>query len=196
MTHLCPGALGRSCGVTIPEDRERCGTPGPPQRQEGRPDLDRDARRGGAVSARVAAAVRSVGYLEALHDLAEAVDRYRPAGEDPLFGDVERPLEAMRSDLGEGRFWAKVANGEGCWEWRAARYPTGYGHCRWAGKSAYAHRIAYLLVRGSIPSGLEIDHLCRNRACVRPDHLEAVTHRENVRRGLNGILRPPTTKGA
>ena len=55
---------------------------------------------------------------------------------------------------------------------------VGTGHGR------YGHRDAYEAAKGPIPDGLEIDHLCRNRACINPDHLEAVTHRENVRRAM------------
>lgn len=84
------------------------------------------------------------------------------------------------------RFWPRVdRRGETeCWMWRGCVNPvTGYG--QWANGYSIigAHRVAYELMVGPIPSGLEIDHLCRVRACVNPAHLEAVTHRENILRG-------------
>lgn len=69
----------------------------------------------------------------------------------------------------------------GCWEWRG-RSDTGYGAAGWNGE-VNAHRSMYRLMLGPIPPGMELDHLCRNRACCNPDHLEVVTHRENVLRG-------------
>lgn len=83
-------------------------------------------------------------------------------------------------------FWAKVAVGDqGCWEWTAARTSAGYGRA-WdpqTGAVTYAHRLAYGRLVGPIPDGLELDHLCRNRACCNPAHLEAVSHSVNVQRG-------------
>lgn len=82
-------------------------------------------------------------------------------------------------------FWARVTKSDDCWEWTGARTSAGYGHFRITGGGyEYAHRFAYLISTGPIPEGLVLDHLCRNPPCVRPDHLEAVTHAENVRRGL------------
>lgn len=91
------------------------------------------------------------------------------------------------------RFLGKVAVGDGCWEWTAARSGSGYGVFRVGASLTYAHRFAYEWLVGAIPEGLHLDHLCRVRHCVRPDHLEPVTCRENHRRGLAGVLGSPVT---
>ena len=84
------------------------------------------------------------------------------------------------------RFWEKVdKNGpNGCWVWLASLGSTGYGQFEVDYKPLKAHRFAYILLVGPIPDGLELDHLCRNRPCVNPDHLEAVSHADNVQRGV------------
>jgi len=84
----------------------------------------------------------------------------------------------------EGHFWAKVKKTEHCWLWTGCIKSNGYGTYGKEGK--YAHRISYVLTRGEIPLGLQLDHLCRVRNCVNPDHLEAVTRKENIRRGMAG----------
>ena len=87
----------------------------------------------------------------------------------------------------EERFWAKVttSNPTACWFWTASEKGRGYGGFYVDGQMVYAHRVAYELEKGRIPAGLTIDHLCRNRRCVNPVHLEAVTHKDNVLRGVS-----------
>lgn len=71
----------------------------------------------------------------------------------------------------------------GCWDWTGALDRGGYGRTWSWTKVVAAHRLSYELRVGPIPVGLDLDHLCRNRRCVNPDHLEPVTRRENVLRG-------------
>lgn len=82
------------------------------------------------------------------------------------------------------RLWNKILVDEnGCWLWTAYIDECGYGRCHFESKkSAGAHRVFYRQTRGPVPQGLELDHLCRTRHCVNPNHLEAITHAENVRR--------------
>lgn len=82
------------------------------------------------------------------------------------------------------RFWAKVdKRQDGCWHWLGHLTPAGYGYFWERPRKHGAHRWSYEQFVGPIPDGLEIDHLCRNRSCVNPTHLEAVDHHTNLMRG-------------
>lgn len=77
--------------------------------------------------------------------------------------------------------WDRILVVNNCWEWQGCITSGGYAKF----KRDYLHRLMYELFFGNIPEGLEIDHLCRNRRCVNPIHLQAVTRRVNVLRGIS-----------
>ena len=76
---------------------------------------------------------------------------------------------------------------EGCWLWLGEAHRAGYGATKVKSKTCMAHRVAYAAFIGPLCKGAEVDHLCRNRCCVNPWHLELVSHRENVVRSDNFI---------
>ncbi len=106
----------------------------------------------------------------------------------PRLGDIQTapPAETL-----EARFWAKVDRQDpaACWEWTASLTPNGYGQMAWRadGKKVrvYAHRFSVELDGREIPDGEQVDHLCRNRRCVNPAHLEVVSPQTNTLRGTS-----------
>ena len=72
---------------------------------------------------------------------------------------------------------------DGCWEWVASLNACGYGIFGHNGRTWLAHKLMWHWLDGTVGKGLELDHICRNRACVRPSHLRPVTHRENMNMG-------------
>lgn len=79
------------------------------------------------------------------------------------------------------RFWSKV--NKTCWLWTASKKSNGYGEYWDKGKLHRAHKFLWEKLNGPVPTGLQLDHLCRVRSCVNPKHLEAVTSRVNLLRG-------------
>jgi hypothetical protein len=108
--------------------------------------------------------------------------------------EAKRSTPEARAKLYK-RFHAKVAKTSDCWYWTGARTDKGYGTIGVEGRTCYAHRIAYERWIAPIPSGSHIDHLCRKPACVNPAHLEAVTQKENTRRGSLVALKTHCAQG-
>jgi hypothetical protein len=96
--------------------------------------------------------------------------------EPPTWGDSRLP----------DYFWSHVqpCPMSGCWHWTGATQGNGYATTKWRRRTALAHRISFGILRDSLYPDMHLDHLCRNRSCVNPDHLEQVTPRENTVRGL------------
>ena len=96
-------------------------------------------------------------------------------------------FEAVSEEVLDRRVWPLVEKTSTCWIWRGSRHPGGYGQLgrlTATGRTELAHRLVYTLLVGPIPDGLTLDHICRNRLCVNPDHLEVVTPGVNVLRGI------------
>jgi hypothetical protein len=81
--------------------------------------------------------------------------------------------------------WCLPEPNSGCWLWTHSLTKDGYGRLNLGHKETVAHKGMYEIVKGPVPSGLELDHLCRTRACINPDHLEPVTEKENCRRSTS-----------
>lgn len=100
----------------------------------------------------------------------------------------------------EYNFWQKADKSGECWNWNASKNRFGYGTMRVGPKVKKAHRLAYEFDNGPIPEGLVIDHICRNRSCVKPAHLRIATqkqngenldgaHSHNVNSGVRGVYK-------
>lgn len=92
---------------------------------------------------------------------------------------------------GNGNVNNYIVDEAGCWIWRGALTTAGYGSLTFEQKRAYAHIFQYERRHGAVPDGFELDHKCRVRACCNPDHLEVVTHVENLRRGKRVRFKGP-----
>lgn len=130
----------------------------------------------------------------------------RGSNSRPMLGKRQAGrLYRMRRIPIEERFWIKVDKTKGpnaCWEWKASRMPTGYGHVslnlgNGIHRSTYAHRVSYELTHGQIPDGMCVCHSCDNPACVNPSHLWLGTVADNIRdrdrkgRGKISFVKPP-----
>ncbi len=109
-----------------------------------------------------------------------------------------KPLKPIREHSKHGKSLAQrledsTSKGDGCWEWNSTRNDQGYGVMRINGQQVRAHRKAFEIARGPIPPGMFLDHICRNRGCVRPDHLRIATAKQNAEntpshtRGRSGV---------
>ena len=94
------------------------------------------------------------------------------------------------------RMMVRVIQAGACLVWTGPTAGEGYGNTTFGTRDRlYVHRIAVEATTGEIPPGMEVDHLCRNRVCVNPDHLEVVTHEENVRRARAWFVKPVCPRG-
>lgn len=135
-------------------------------------------------------ALRERGLYRVPYVLFRSLWQERPdVSVDDGVAELERRFPQSVADAVLRRAMAMVDVGDGgCWLWRGTRGSSGYGQICIRGPHRTrairgAHRVLYEMLRGPVPEGLELDHLCRVRHCVNPDHLEPVTRTENVRRG-------------
>ncbi|MGB6686268.1 MAG: HNH endonuclease signature motif containing protein [Terracidiphilus sp.] len=137
------------------------------------------------------------------HALSNPNDTYNQIAAS--FGVSEITVKRYCSDLGRSkkqykrptsngefdpnRLWAQVDRNRGeCWYWTGCTNSSGYGFIYAQGRNLAVHHLAYQLEKGPVPEGMELDHTCRNRTCCNPDHLEPVTHVENMLRA--GLIPP------
>ena len=128
--------------------------------------------------------------------VVDQLEMWAPAAVETPAGQLSERERRHLLDLKKGdprlppRFWAWVLVEphdqlpSECWTWLGPRDPAGYGQTPHEGDMFKAHRLAWLVLVGPIKKGFHLDHLCRNRACVRPAHLDPVPQRENTLRGI------------
>lgn len=112
-----------------------------------------------------------------------------PAFKPPRMEVLRMPTDPsyleLRCEEESSRFWAKVRKDpDGCWIWTSAVIKNGYGVFMLRKQTVYAHRISFFAAHQGISLDLVVDHMCRNRLCVNPDHLRQLTRGENVRIGM------------
>lgn len=101
--------------------------------------------------------------------------------------DLDKPIMIVGDDT--KRFFLYVKKTDGCWLWAGSKMGKGYGKFVAAGKQSSAHRFSYELHKKKIAPGMQLDHLCRVKLCVNPDHLEEVTNRENQLRAVRARIK-------
>lgn len=99
----------------------------------------------------------------------------------------------MISSVDLDRFWSKVDKTPTCWNWTAGKYVDGYGIFGFNGGVVRSHRFSFEIVNGKIPTNHEIHHKCKNKLCVNPEHLEAITHK-NHQRLYNNLIKSQLTR--
>lgn len=119
--------------------------------------------------------------IEGCHKVYSAMGYCRQHYTDYYYDRLPKGVSVLADP--KTRYDRKIDKTDTCWIWTGSRDKRGYGRVNTGnGVIRLAHRIIYELYKGEIPQGLSLDHLCMNQPCVNPDHLEPVTHAENVRR--------------
>lgn len=89
-------------------------------------------------------------------------------------------MKSVHDRIDEERFWDKVDKSGDCWQWTAGKDKDGYGQFKVDGRSLRAHRVSCEISGSPVPTGLQVDHMCHNTSCVKPEHLQIVTNKQNT----------------